>query len=157
MTTKKPKADQGRPTEQTPCGLLYTDTPAYARYAEARQVRDWHKTFLDDLEHLRIDGATAIKRIDEFEATAKPVHKNEYLPRIRAALAGATEIGLGRQLTALRLFVSNHWDYVVSCIAQDCERPPTGHERPYDGPVPRKSGDHTPAFGYHRALTSGRY
>jgi hypothetical protein len=157
MTTKKPKADQGRPTEQTPCGLLFTDTEAFARYVEFRRIRDWLKSFLDDMEHLRIDAPTAIKRIDAFCDTLASANKTDILARIRASLSGNAEIRLGQQLTALRLHTSNHWDYVVSCVGQDCERPLTGQERPYDGPVPRKSGDQTPAFGYHRALASGRY
>ena len=162
MTTKKPKADSGRPTKQTPYGLLFTDTEAFARYAELRRIRDWLRSFLDDMEHLRLNASTATKRIDEFEATLKAGFDLKTgalanLSRIRASLSGNAEIHLGQQLTALRRHMQMHWDYVVSSAGQSVERVPTGHERPYDGPVPRKSGDQTPAFGYHRALASGRY
>lgn len=158
MTMKNPKASS-RPTEPSPFGLLYSDTEAYGRYVELRRIRDWLKSFLDDMEHLRIDASAAIERIDEFWRTVQPCHgslKTEHLARIRASLSGNAEMHLGPQLTALRLSTSRHWDYSVTCVAQDCERPPTGGEGVYTGPFPRKSGDHMPAFGYSRAMATGR-
>ena len=160
MTTTKTKADHGRPTEQTPYGVLFTDTAAYADYVEQRRLYDWHVSFLDDLQSLRIDATTAIKRIDDFFETLKPCHgglKTTQLPRIRACLAGNTEIDLGTQLTALRKSVVDVMRHAPGNVAQTCERPPVAGSRPYDGPFPRASGDHTPAFGYHRTLASGRY
>ena len=159
MTAKKPTATS-RPTEQTPYGLLFADTEAFARYTEAIRIRDWLQAFLEDMEHLRIDSRAAIKRIDAFWLTLAPAQgslKTEQLARIRACLAGNTEIPMGPQLTGLRLMTSNHWHAAVSSTAQDCERPLTGAEIAYTGPFPRKSGDQTPAYGYHRAMADGRY
>lgn len=152
MFRKTTKADTGRPTEQTPYGVLYTDTAAYAHFAEVRRVRDWLAAFLDDMEQLRISAPEAVKRIDEFLSTLTPQHghlKTEALGRIRASLNGDPEIHLGPQLTALRLHTSNLWDYAVRCAAQDCERVTSGLERPYAGPFPR--GSQEPAFGFRRA------
>jgi hypothetical protein len=160
MTTKNPKADPGRPTVQMPGGIKFSDTEAYALYAELARIRDWLKSLLDDMEHLRIDAPTAIKRIDDFCATLGSAHsslKTERLDRIRAGLSGNAAVPLGAQLTALRTELRNHWDYAVAGAAHDCEGPPTGQEIPYNGPFPRSSGDQAPAFGYHRAMASGRY
>ncbi len=141
MTTKTSasKVGPGRPSEATPDGgVLYTDTPEFAHYAELRRIRNWHEAFLDDVEHLRISSAEAIKRIDEFEASLPASFKQDNLSRIRASLSGNAEIHLGTQLTNLRRVTRHHWGYSVSCAAQNCERVPNGQERPYDGPLPRQ-------------------
>lgn len=157
MTTHKPKADPGRPIVQTPGGIKFSDTEAYARYAEFVRIRDWLKSFLDDMEHLRIDAPTAIKRIDAFTVTLGSAHgslKTECLDRIRVCLSGNTAMPLGRQLTALRLEIA-HWDYAVMGSAHDCERPTTGQETPYTGPFPLKV-DRTPAVGHARGRMTAR-
>jgi hypothetical protein len=160
MTTQTTDTHKGRPTVQTPYGVLFSDTEAYSRYAEITRVRDWLLAFLYDMERLRIDAPTAVKRIDEFWSTLRPCHgglKADQLQRIRACLAGDSAIHLSQQLTGLRTATRNHWCYSVGSAAMDCESVPTGQEIPYGGPFPRKSGDQTPAFGYHRALADSRY
>ena len=157
--TPAPSATPGRPTTQTPYGALFTDTEAFANYVEQRRLHEWHASFLSDMESLRIDAATAVKRIDDFWATLKPEHgglKTGQLARIRASLAGNTEIHLGPQLTALRRATDEHMKYGPGNAAQVCERPPAADSLPYNGPFPRKSGDHTPAYGYQRAMADGR-
>ena len=157
MIFKKPKVSNDRPNEQTPYGLLYSDTDTYARYVEALRVRDWLAAFLSDMDRLRLNPTEAIKRIDDFSATLAPHQgslKSDHLDRLRASLAETSPIPFGSLLTGLRVHVSQHWGAVVASIAQDCERVPTGLERPYTGPFQRDT--HTPAYGYYRAMADNR-
>ena len=159
MTTKTTDTFNGRPTAQTPYGLRFSDTNAYANYLELLGIRDWLTAFLSDTENLRINAAEAVQRIDDFTATLAPKHASldtDTLARIRACLSSQNGIPLGGLLTGLRSQTNLHWNYAVSGAAQDCECVPTGSEIAYTGPFPRKS-DHTPAYGYHRALAAGRY
>lgn len=73
MNTNQPAADRGRPTEKTPCGVLYTDTPEFALNAKLLSIRNWRKALLDDMESLRIDAKAAGGRIDAYIAA----HPNE--------------------------------------------------------------------------------
>ena len=151
------KVSKDRPSEQTPFGHLYTDTPAYAEYLEACRIRDWHETFLDDMERLRLNADQAIKRIDDFVATLPPSRMSIstiYLAPIRECLSGNTDMKLAQRLNGLR---HHTWVDVAGSFAQHCERVPNGQEIAYSGPFPREPGSHTPAYGYHRAMADGRY
>ena len=153
------KVSKDRPSAQTPYGLLYSDTDDYARYAEVLRIRAWLKDFLDDTDHLRIDGKEALKRIDAFVLTLQPEHASlntDHLASIRACLSGNVEIRLSQRLSALRMHLSQHWDYVVGCCGQACASVPTGQEIAYTGPFPREAGSQVPAYGYHRAMADGR-
>jgi hypothetical protein len=159
MFKKTPSAAPGRPTATTPYGVKFTDTPAYSRYAELLRIRDWHKSFLDDMDHLRLDGPAAVERIEDFIASLSAEHRGstvEHLERVSACLRGTSTAPLSVQLLGLRMTSQNHWAFCVSSAAQECESVPTGQEIAYDGPFPRKAGDQTPAYGYQRAMASGR-
>lgn len=160
MTKKTTPSAPDRPTTKTPFGVVYTDTPEFATYDEVRRIRDWMAAFLADVEGLRIDAAEAVRRIDAFGPTLRPsdasLVKDGPLACMRSCLSGEVERPMSRPLVWLRSHLDSHWDYVVSCTGQNCPRPPTGQEVSYNGPLPRTPGEHTPAFGYFRAMASGR-
>lgn len=137
-----PTPQETRPTASTPYGTVYTDTPAYAHYAELKRIHEWLSAFLDDLEHLRLQGPEASARITAFYDTLKPAQgslKDGPLETIRKALDGNTDVHLGKALTGLRLETRTHWHYAMGSAAQVIPRPltdeqKTDHRLRYSGP-----------------------
>ena len=144
--TQAPQAikppQETRPTASTPCGTVYTDTPAYAHYLEVKRIHDWLLAFQTDMENLSLSKPEAVARITAFYDTLQPAHgglKTGPLELIRKSLDGNTDIRIGMALSALRLDIGNHWHYAMGSAAQVIPRPltdeqKTDHRLRYAGP-----------------------
>lgn len=133
LKAKLEASPSGRPVADTGHGVMYTDTPEYARFVSERDYRDRWKAALETVETAALEDAICAAEMFLLTIPTQRSHEADMWSFIAKAMREKKFALVTTRKNGLRVHLTT-LDTGLAFLAGDCARPPSPLEITEDDP-----------------------